>query len=298
MRVALGVCAAALLALSAVAGATSTTLDCNLTSDSQADIARWKLLTSITFSRECKDPSYRLGRVDRTDDGSGCCTTAHAVAAFQDKMWIVGGVSTSYYTIRLEQATTRSDVLYSTDGATWTEVLEEAPFRRRFGHSVSVFTDASDSVERMVLLAGFSPEPATDIWTTTDGETWTESTAAVPWTGRGYHCSVVFDAKLWVLGGSPFNNEVWSTSSVLTGGWTQQQSAPWAPRAAHACAAHTVVANTTLGDTSRQEFLYLMGGWADASFNDVWRMDSDGTGRRCVGQRPALHSLSLSLASC
>lgn len=48
-------------------------------------------------------------------------------------------------------------------------------------------------------------------------ETWTEATASVPWTGRGYHCSVVFDKKLWILGGSPMNNDVWSTPSALEG---------------------------------------------------------------------------------
>lgn len=58
MRVARGVWAT-LLALCSVSA--TTTLDCNLTSDSQADIARWNLLTSITFSRECKTPRSLLG---------------------------------------------------------------------------------------------------------------------------------------------------------------------------------------------------------------------------------------------
>uniref|UniRef100_K3W6L7 EGF-like domain-containing protein n=1 Tax=Globisporangium ultimum (strain ATCC 200006 / CBS 805.95 / DAOM BR144) TaxID=431595 RepID=K3W6L7_GLOUD len=206
------------------------------------------------------------------------CT--HAAAVFKDKIWMVGGVSTSYYTKRLEKTTTRSDVVYSSDGAAWVEALEEAPFRRRFGHSLMTFTDQRDGVERLLLIAGFSPEPATDIWMTANGETWTEATAlgAVPWTGRGYHCSVVFAKKLWILGGSPLNNDVWSATSVLEGGtWEQQQNVPWSPRAAHACASHTVMKNTTLGDASREEFLFVVGGWRETSKNDVWRMDAAGS---------------------
>ncbi|KAL3673835.1 hypothetical protein V7S43_001523 [Phytophthora oleae] len=210
--------------------------------------------------------------VVKTDVG----IAAHAAAAYADKIWIVGGVSVSYYTKRLEYTTTRSDVAFSSDGVEWTEVLEEAPFRRRYGHSLITFTDFSDKVERLTLLGGFSPEPATDIWTTTDGANWTQSTANASWTGRGYHCSVVFDDKLWVLGGSPINNEVWATSSVLKGPWKQQSNVPWSPRAAHACTAHEIMLNATVGDTTRQEFLFLMGGWRDTSLRDVWRMDTSG----------------------
>ncbi|RLN51444.1 hypothetical protein BBJ28_00011649 [Nothophytophthora sp. Chile5] len=203
----------------------------------------------------------------------GPCRT-HAAAAFIDRIWIVGGVSASYYTKRLEYTASRSDVVSSPDGIEWTEVLEEAPFRRRFGHSLLTFTDASDGVQRLTLVGGFSPEPATDIWVTTDGASWSETTATTPWTGRGYHCSVEFDSRLWVLGGSPMNNEVWSTSSVLTGNWEQQSDVPWTPRAAHACTAHEIVTNVTEGDSSRETFLFLMGGWRETSLRDVWRMDS------------------------
>ncbi|GMF19161.1 unnamed protein product [Phytophthora fragariaefolia] len=210
---------------------------------------------------------------------------AHAATAFEDRIWIVGGVSASYYTKRLEYTTTRSDVVSSPDGIEWTEVLEEAPFRRRYGHSLITFTDPTDNVERLTLLGGFSPEPATDIWMSSDGVSWTETTATVPWAGRGYHCSVVFNSKLWVLGGSPINNEVWSTPSILKGPWKQQNGVPWSPRAAHACAAHETM-DATVGDSSREEFLFLLGGWRDTSLRDVWRMDSSGEWEMLVESAP------------
>lgn len=71
------------------------------------------------------------------------------------------------------------------------------------------------------------------------------------------------------------------------GPWTQQLNVPWTPRAAHGCAAHTVVTNATLGDASRTTFLFLMGGWRETSLNDVWRMDAAGV-CSCACQTEAL----------
>jgi hypothetical protein len=87
------------------------------------------------------------------------------------KIWVVGGVSTSYYTKRLEKTTARSDIVSSEDGIKWVEVLEEAPFRRRFGHTLNTYLDGSDNKERLVLLGGFSPEPSQDVWSSLDGGT-------------------------------------------------------------------------------------------------------------------------------
>lgn len=81
----------------------------------------------------------------------------------------MGGVSPPYYSSRLEYTISRTDVLSSYDGTTWHEVLEEAPFRRRFGHALLAFTNASDTRERLVLLGGFTPEPSNDVWVSTNG---------------------------------------------------------------------------------------------------------------------------------
>jgi hypothetical protein len=105
--------------------------------------------------------------------------------------------------------------------------------------------------------------------------------ASVRWTGRGYHCAATFDDRLFVLGGSPINNQVWVTRSVVAGssatlGWKRLPDAPWSARAAMGCTTHEVVTNSTLGDESRISYLFVMGGWRDAgALNDVWRMDAD-----------------------
>ncbi|ETV73842.1 hypothetical protein, variant 4 [Aphanomyces astaci] len=100
----------------------------------------------------------------------------------------------------------------------------------------------------------------------------------VPWSPRGWHCAFVFNRRLWVTGGSPLNNEVWSTDSVLQGHWVQMPSPAWPARAAHSCVNHQLK-NATLGDVSTQDVVFLLAGWGQNSnlFNDVWSLDASNT---------------------
>ncbi len=47
-----------------------------------------------------------------------------------------------------------------------------------------------------------------------DGSTWTEATSSANWSARLVHKSIVYDNKMWVLGGldSSFKNDAWHTS--------------------------------------------------------------------------------------
>lgn len=44
--------------------------------------------------------------------------------------------------------------------------------------------------------------------------------------------------------------------------------------------------NATVGDSTREEFLFLMGGWRDTSLRDVWRMDSSGNWEMMMESAP------------
>ena len=52
-----------------------------------------------------------------------------------------------------------------------------------------------------------------DVWSSSDGITWTEETPAAAWSARDSHSSVVFGGYIWVLGGSDgsnsYLNDVW-----------------------------------------------------------------------------------------
>ena len=50
-----------------------------------------------------------------------------------------------------------------------------------------------------------------DVWYSTDGVSWTRATATPGWSERQAHTSVVFDGKMWVMGGygGTYFRDVW-----------------------------------------------------------------------------------------
>lgn len=113
-------------------------------------------------------------------------------------------------------------------GDTWTEATAAAPWAMRSGAT------ALDFDGKLWLLGGsyqIGENPRVnhnDVWHTTDGAEWTQATAAAAWTPRNNHASVVFDGRMWVIGGDTgvdFNNEVWTSTDGVA--WQQQPAAPW-----------------------------------------------------------------------
>jgi hypothetical protein len=62
-----------------------------------------------------------------------------------------------------------------------------------------------------------------DIWHSSDGIIWTSATLQAPWLPRYGHASVVYDGRIWLLGGwattpppppypPPYQNDVWYSS--------------------------------------------------------------------------------------
>ncbi len=95
-----------------------------------------------------------------------------------------------------------------------------------------------------------------------DGSTWTEATSAAAWSARQDHTSVVFDNKIWILGGLDNTvtekNDVWHSSDGIT--WTQATaSAGWSARYAHISLVY-------------DNKMWVMGGRTVAGtfYNDVW----------------------------
>jgi hypothetical protein len=73
----------------------------------------------------------------------------------------------------------------------------------------------------MWVIGGF-PE-SNDVWYSSDGAKWTSATLSAPWAPRYNHGSVVFNGKMWVLGGealpSPRFRDVWYSPDGTS--WTQ-----------------------------------------------------------------------------
>ncbi|MBN1135139.1 MAG: exo-alpha-sialidase [Anaerolineae bacterium] len=174
---------------------------------------------------------------------------------------LMGGVGADYW----------RDVWRSTDqGATWTQQTAAAEWEARTSHTSVALPDGS-----IVLMGGFgglSVGNWNDVWRSTDqGATWTEATAAAPWTARTGHTSVALpDGSIVLMGGDDdsLRNDVWhSTDQGAT--WSQwAAAAPWTARYNHT--------SVVLPDSS----IVLMGGLGGGSLRDVWRLETAGAAGR------------------
>jgi hypothetical protein len=151
---------------------------------------------------------------------------AHVALSFQDRIWIMGGEGTD--------GAERNDVWSSADGVTWTMATTPtnlATWSPRGLAAGVVFQD------KMWLIDGAR---VGDVWNSTDGASWASMPQPAPFTGRYGHCALVFDDKIWILGGygaaGTQINDVWSSTDGGT--WTKvTDAAAWSPRDNFGCVA-------------------------------------------------------------
>lgn len=181
---------------------------------------------------------------------------------FADKMWMMGGWTNG----RLEGHGACSEVWSSTDGASWDKVVDQAGWSPRIAAGAAVFKD------KMWILGGtenyyFGDDSSlkNDVWSSSDGKNWKQETANAPWSPRAYHCVVVHDDKLWVLGGGNYvpnywaQNDVWFSADGVH--WEQAtDKAPWHPRLWYSAVTY-------------RGHIWVIGGWSNnpsRNWNDVW----------------------------
>jgi hypothetical protein len=155
-------------------------------------------------------------------------------------------------------------VFQSADGAQWDQV------------GVAAFPARNDAAGcafggKLWIMGGAlgNGRPGNDVWSSDDGITWTQASAAAPWPARSSFACAEFGGRLWIFGGRDQNfqplGDIWSSPDGIT--WTQVPAgAPrWKPRSGAAVAVH-------------QGKLWLFGGQlADRSVDgDLW-CSADGT---------------------
>ena len=123
----------------------------------------------------------------------------HSVLVFDNKMWVV--------------SSTTNGVWYSTDGSNWTQSTANVGFQGGTrNYSGAVVYD-----NKMWLISGRSYPSGSpyyaDVYSSTDGITWSLVTSSPPWAGRIANV-LSFKNRVWMLGGFDgvaINNEVWAT---------------------------------------------------------------------------------------
>jgi Kelch motif len=158
---------------------------------------------------------------------------------YKDRLWLFGGWFDSF-------TAPPRDVWSSHDGAAWTLVTKEAPWKHSDLPMTLVFND------RMWLMGGWyngrlpGHEASGEVWSSTDGATWTLATKTASWSPRLAAGAVVFKGRMWILGGTEdyyfgddasLKNDVWSSADGKK--WTRETAqAPWSARAYHAAVVH------------------------------------------------------------
>jgi len=177
--------------------------------------------------------------------------TGHVVVVFDGRMWLLGGDDGDQ---RL------SDVWYSTDGANWSRASPAAPWQGRRRHA-AVVHDGRIWVLGGATTSGGREGRLNDVWSSTNGVEWTQTTASAPWAARYNHAAVSFNGALWVFGGDLGDhcaNDVWCSVDGQNWGKIVPTAPWWAERMSQSVVAF-------------EDRLWLMGGFDGRRFmNDVW----------------------------
>ncbi len=146
-------------------------------------------------------------------------------AFFNNKLWMLGGMRT--------WDDFRNDVWSSSDGREWKQVVTKAPWPRRRGHGVIVFKNKIWILGGSISSGRPDQTPTrflNDVWFSDDGVNWTQATAKAPWKPREDHTAIVFNDKIWVIGGGRGEHiDVWSSDNGKN--WALvNANAPWGSR--------------------------------------------------------------------
>ena len=129
---------------------------------------------------------------------------------FNNKLWVIGGLSAGLSYL--------NDVWSSTDGINWTMATGAAAFPGRAAHAAAVFNG------RMWVIGGYTDALALSVMSndvaSADGLTWTEATAAAPFTGRVHLQALVLNNQLCVVAG-------YDATSLTHDMWCSPDGAQW-----------------------------------------------------------------------
>lgn len=91
-----------------------------------------------------------------------------------------------------------------------------APFTARSGSQTFVFNNKIWMIGGSTFIKGNS-EYKNDIWSSSDGITWTQEVANAPFAARADHKVLIFNNKLWLIGGnqSGLTSDTWSSQDGI-----------------------------------------------------------------------------------
>jgi leucine-zipper-like transcriptional regulator 1 len=183
----------------------------------------------------------------------------HTSVVYGNRMWVIGGVGDQYHPL--------NDVWYSTNGINWTQATASAEFLPRDSATSVVYDNKMWIIGGRTYGKNRSQMSLNDVWYSTNGVNWTEATASAEFSPREEAVSVIFDNKMWVIGGIridiiPYNytelHDIWTSTDGVH--WTEVNASPALPSRHYA---------TSLVYDDK---IWVIGGfnYLNIPVNDVW----------------------------
>ena len=183
---------------------------------------------------------------------------AAGLVEFRGRLWMLGGTENYYFG---DDKSLKNDVWSSADGKEWKLETANAGWSPRAYHQAVVLND------RIYVFGGGNYVPdyhaQNDVWSSSDGVTWTRETDSAPWSPRLWFSAAVYRDRMWVLGGwsnNPSKNwgDVWHSKDGKT--WEQLPTkTTWKERHEHSVFVF-------------KDKLWIAGGHAQPLSNEVWSL--------------------------
>ena len=155
---------------------------------------------------------------------------------------------------------------FSEDGEHWELATANAPWPPRAFHQAVAMNG------RIYVMGGGNYDPEysglNDVWSSADGEHWRQETSSAPWHERIWFSSVVYQDRMWVIGGwsgNPYQNwpDAWYSEDGKHWDQLQVDGPQWKERHEHSVYVF-------------QDKLWIAGGMTPPLVNDVWCLDLKG----------------------
>ena len=134
--------------------------------------------------------------------------SGHNTIAFDDKIWVIGGVGDAYGQVRY------NDVWYSNDGRQWNLMTGSAAFSSRY------YFSSLTAGDKIWILGGVDGrDTLNDVWTSADGKKWLPVSSEGNYTPRMNFGAILFRNRIWIIGGRDSTNgvynDVWRSSELI-----------------------------------------------------------------------------------
>lgn len=191
---------------------------------------------------------------------SAALTYDHSCAVFDNKMWIIGGI------VDNGTSSPSGEIRYSTDGTEWvksTSLSTFSSYNDIFNHKTIVY---DNKIWIIGGIVNYALKRVNDFWYSSNGIEWTQAPVDSHFLSNAYNMrnSIIFNDRIWILGGIKQNSEDSTTNAVLYSSDgktlnTATDSAPFLPR-------------DQFATVEFQNKMWIIGGvdTRNNNLNDVW----------------------------